>query len=1073
MPGVIMDNANVEGSMRRPGLPEATNGTSNSLGNHEKASQLPISLNGPVHTNGTGQSLKAGDAALAPFELPHITQGFFPLGMLVNRAVQQCWVDLSELITELAAIQVSNEHLPSAVTNGKAPGNQSAENVHKKMRILDFVHAKRAEFIKLLVLSQWSRQAAEVGRLIDIQGFIRTRHQAYTAAVQFVGEMKRDLVRAQVANPDLKTSLEVLSKGRVTTLPDLGYKPPKPLSARATLQKLHKINRLISTRLALYDTVPTPLRKYRVHDGRVTFTVPGEFELDLSIAEEAKASQFFFVDIRFLFSPSSPVPKGRIFDELDAKVNEILHNDGLMGCFSFLHGLVLTNKVNTLFRQASDLARGLWSDALRVEFLHRTLVVQYWPTRTGPKSWLEIGVQRGHRSGETYDTNDKVSRLGLRWMRDGQQANSDAIQFDRDLLSMEHILRSVIAQHTSHILSAAYAAIKRHLLFSSHLLSLRAQLSPTEPGDCFISVQLTASRHLRVSMESLSGAIILSGVPGRPERSEMERSQHKSAVEELLLRVSRLRCSTAVDEIETGTKALGLESVRQRALAIDTRRLFPPNVLRATFFAHPLWDRDWAAVATSSMDGDAWWLVPLRSAKTSRGTPFDATSASSNHPPVAHCVSHHSLFSKRQLDSATCADMIHGLTGILAMYANAQCLADIPNVHLQPSLEELQLNAVFQVPGLHFQYTAMALPEALRMTLPLGLEKGPYLHTNISLTYHGMDRASESCVLVAQGSLRRPIKALVPLVSKADPNLLIQKQGGAFALRLLVPAGRSVVVTLFEQLQRFECVLSILQSLVQKGMEPRSISLSHVLFLYGPDKKFSARFGIDVTDTRPSASTKMAQSLSKAEPLFQLRLGVRFDAPSPHRRIQEPLTVSLNQRFGETGVESVLASMSETFPLLQCLDRIMNLTQSGSSIVHVTVRSPTLYRFHYPFLKACFQLSTRPRQNRTVWLLEDANKVEPGSQVSTTVRESIYNSRGDGWQGMGDGALSVLGKVGNLLSELHRCLGNCPPEPVREQNETQVQNGTANQRSQQGPAVPLAQPPQAEMSAKANVITID
>jgi mediator of RNA polymerase II transcription subunit 14 len=107
------------------------------------------------------------------------------------------------------------------LTNGKTPGNQSSENVHKKLRILDFAYAKRAEFIKLLVLSQWSRQAAEVSRLIDIQGFIRTRHHAYTLAVQAMGDMKRDLVRAQVANPDLKTALEVLSKGRVESLPDV------------------------------------------------------------------------------------------------------------------------------------------------------------------------------------------------------------------------------------------------------------------------------------------------------------------------------------------------------------------------------------------------------------------------------------------------------------------------------------------------------------------------------------------------------------------------------------------------------------------------------------------------------------------------------------------------------------------------------------------------------------------------------------------------------------------------------------------------------------------------------------
>lgn len=228
MPGIIMDNVNVEGSVRGPGLNEPSNGTTNTLGGHEKTGQLSTSTNGSVHVNGVGRAVDAlnqqiildGTVPAAP-ELPHITEGFFPLGTLINRAVQQCWNGLSELITELAAVQISTEPSPPSMTNGKSLGNQSAENVQKKIRLLQFAHTRRAEFIKLLVLSQWSRQAAEVNRLIDIQGFIRERHQAYTDAIQYVGAMKCQLVRAQMANPDFKTALEVLCNGRVAALPDV------------------------------------------------------------------------------------------------------------------------------------------------------------------------------------------------------------------------------------------------------------------------------------------------------------------------------------------------------------------------------------------------------------------------------------------------------------------------------------------------------------------------------------------------------------------------------------------------------------------------------------------------------------------------------------------------------------------------------------------------------------------------------------------------------------------------------------------------------------------------------------
>lgn len=189
------------------------------------------------------------------------------------------------------------------------------------------------------------------------------------------------------------------------------------------------------------DIIPFPLNEYQVHDGRVTFSVPGEFELDLSIAEEDVASQFYFIDLRFLFTPSSPIPKGRFFNELDSQINGILKMKGLTGCFDFIHNLVLVNKINILFKQAISLSRGQWTGALRVELLHRILVVHYWPDKSGPKSWLEIGAYSGRQQ------RQKVSYLGLRWVRGGKDCDSSQVHFDTETLSMESILRKIGRAH--------------------------------------------------------------------------------------------------------------------------------------------------------------------------------------------------------------------------------------------------------------------------------------------------------------------------------------------------------------------------------------------------------------------------------------------------------------------------------------------------------------------------------------------------------------------------------------------------------------------------------------------------
>lgn len=799
----------------------------------------------------------------------------------------------------------------------------------------------------------------------------------------------------------------------------------------------------------MHDSVPPQLRNYRVHDGRVTFTVPGEFELDLSVAEETHTSQFFFVDIRFDFQPSSPIPKGNIFNELDAKINEILYNDGLLKCFEFLNGLVLTNKVNTLFRQAVELTLNLWADCLRIEFLHRTLVIQYWPTRPGPKSWIEIGVQRGPQT----PSGVCVPRLGIRWMRDGQQADTDSLRFDTKNLDIERVLRGVIALHTSHLLSSAFSRIRKFNLFSSNRLNLRGQLSQAEPGDCQLDVQLTSSRSLRVSVEPLSGAITF----GAHEITRPDVKNTGSAVDELIARVTRLRCATAIEEVESGTKAIGLDKINPRTLGIDPRRVFPSHVLHTAFFIHPLFDKHWAVAATSSMDGDGWWLVH---------TPLQSHIASAS--PSAHLVRDHLAMSPSTYTAG--AELIHGLAGILAVYANAKCLSAFPDIHLEPPLETLLLGPELQIPEVTFRYKPSTVPSAIQIPQPRG---GKYVRDNVRLSFHGIDYTSQSTVLVAYGTFQQPMKFLPFLLSKTEPSLIVLSPTG-FALRLLVSAGQSVVLRLFERLQRLECVISIIQSLVEKKMTPSSYSLSQVAFSYGLEQKFAAQVDIDVPDPSISDHIDISHALSMADPLFHMRMKISFESPSPHRRIQEALTVALNTHFAKSGVSTVLAYMLRTFPLLQSLDKIVS-TPTGSSIMHVTVRGPTDFQFHYPQLQSRFRLSTRPQKGRVVWLLEDSNKqpVSGTEHVSNAVREKIYNMKGTGWQGQGDGAISELDTIGGLLSELQACLSACPPVPQPSEPEVKQLGGIGAPQA----GIPVAQAPVApqrvEPPNNPDIITID
>lgn len=807
-------------------------------------------------------------------------------------------------------------------------------------------------------------------------------------------------------------------------VPQLGYKPPKPLNSKKMLKTLQKINRIISTRLVLHDSVPHSFRTYRVHDGRVTFFVKEEFEIDLSIAEQSQSSQFFFIDLRFLYSPSSPIPKGRFFSELDLKINEILLQSGLTGCFDFVHNLVLTNQINIMFRQALGLARGGWSDALHVELLHRTLIVQYWALKPGPRNWLEIGIKTGyHRAGSSDATIPGVSYLDLRWMRDGKEVDHSYIRFNKEVLSMESILRSAVALHTSHLLRSAYTKLKEGHLYSSGTLSLKVDMSDEEPGNCCLTVQLTRSRYLRVSVEPISGAITLSTNPAILIRQEVDRNVDKSPVEDIVTRVSRLRCIAAMEEVESHARMMGWDTVNPRGVKLDVRRIFPANVLRFSLFSHPLWERNWIAAATSSMDGDHWWILQLKSAPSTTARP----TVGGGLPVLqsAQNVTEKLCQKQDRLNYASFANLEHSLAGLLALYANARYLEELQCVHSFPQARKLQLEPGPRVPNLFVRFEPSKLPPDLQISRPTGLKKS-HLKETVCLSFQGIDSQSKRVIIVAHGQFMAPIRTTWALASNSDSSVVFQRKGHSFAMRFLIAAGNSMIGALFDRLQRLECVLSILESLDRKNIRTRSMSLSRLDFTYGMQQDLHACIyvkGPEMSSLLHDQGSVEVQSKT-AHPL-RLRLEINFDGANPHRRISQSLSTVLNDDSAVSGVNHMTNLLTLTIPLLQALDRITCGTpRDRSSKVFVTARNAKVYQIYYPHHRYRFLITIGQHRDRISWVLRDARtpqeKSNPG-QLESKLRERLYNSQGDGWKGLGTGAVADVQKVGNLLSELDTC----------------------------------------------------
>jgi hypothetical protein len=258
MPGIIMDTSGSHG-MGSGGGDEMRNGVvqpsvqgpnkGNNAMQTTQAAQAHMS-NGPVMSNGvlTGNGdfyengISSGvdgpdamqlDALVNstgqwPPEIPRVpAEGFYPLATMISRAAQKCLFELNDLIEELSKIDVPQQNSVSnsshgyGYVNGATQGNQTPENQRKKTRILEFAQDKRRQFIKLLVISSWSRQAQDVRKAIDIKVWLDTQLQLFAKAIEDVGQMKRRLAIEKMPPPDLDTAIEVLSTGKVARLPDV------------------------------------------------------------------------------------------------------------------------------------------------------------------------------------------------------------------------------------------------------------------------------------------------------------------------------------------------------------------------------------------------------------------------------------------------------------------------------------------------------------------------------------------------------------------------------------------------------------------------------------------------------------------------------------------------------------------------------------------------------------------------------------------------------------------------------------------------------------------------------------
>lgn len=589
----------------RMSLPDGTS----TNGGHVVTNGLAGSL-----SNGTTHGAPADSPNAVPPEIDHVVGNYMPLSRLFQRTAQECFNNLNDTITALAALPATQPAIRNALTNG-AVNTAAVPNSEKKLKWLHFANNNREKFIKLLVLLQWSRRIGEVSKLIDLVVWANNQIQYYDAASHFMGEIKRGLHQAKVPSPDIQTAIEVLTLGRSERMPELGYIPPEPLSPEKLLATLKTLNIILHLRLNIHEDLPQYFKTYSIASGRVTFTVASEFEVDLSLADEDAASQFYFIDFRFLFSPVSKIPAGPLRSELEGRANEVLASDGLTGCFRFLHDFVLTHKLNIMKRQALELNQSMWSGTLRVEQMHRVLIVQYWVDRPGSKNWLEIGIVSGKEAG--------VSRLAVKWFRAGEEVKHANLCLHLDALSIEATLTNAIAQHSIHLLSRFHAAITAYALTHSTPFSPSLASSDSEPSKNVLRLANMPLMHWdsnaigqwMFSVHETTGEYVIKPINHFTQQAARA-LKHSATPNHIDIEIIKHWLALELqDRLERNAKSFGFEVVSSfHDLPSNFIKESFPNgtgIQQISFFSKPQWTSGWTVCAVICDCIDMWWISRL------------------------------------------------------------------------------------------------------------------------------------------------------------------------------------------------------------------------------------------------------------------------------------------------------------------------------------------------------------------------------------------------------------------------------------------------------------------------------
>lgn len=949
-------------------------------------------------------------------ELQNINTALVPMNRLISRVALQCGADLQKLLEELKAIQLTDPNLlpPKRLSNGLVDDSTDA-NREKKTKLFEFAEKHKKDLIKLLVLLQWSSKNEGNMITIAMNKHLQELRQAFTEMNHGLVYMLDAIVPLQDPCPDLISASEALSRGRSTRLPDLGYREDAPLTTREILRTFERMNSVLTIRLHLHEEIPDVFSKWHVHDGRVTFTVRDEFELDLSVLDESLDTTFRTVDFRFTFRPT-PSVSARLHDRIIELLNLELQKEGLQGAYNFLHDLTLSQKLAEMHAQARTLESGLWARHLRVELMRRTLAVQYWTQKPTVKSWLEVSIDSGRACQVLTGSKAATPHLRLKWMRNAKEVLDHDIIIDTNNINFEGLLQQVIAQHTASTFDSIYHHLCTTTLYAGgvHQLSISVEASVTDAGASQILVEVSNSQPITIRIDSIDGTLLLSPMNQHTNRAQHDLARLKNPVVDFVSRFHTLRCVLAETNLSEPMLMAGFVTLPGMKLAMtEVKSLFGPQSLRATFYKQHGWTKNCFLAAVFAADGDSWWFVQgaVSSERTVRKL---------DHAPI-HAA--------RTFSSAYFETLTAQIKEMMTPKASQSALSEgvVVNLRSGGGCGGVDVYKIGDDAGFH--------------TIKGHLTVRPVQ----SRTLKHMPCSAITVKVSAQPDLLSRIAATL-----SDPSIELNSVHQRLRLRFDRQDGDDIMSVAIPKMRYVDNVISCLQLATKvKQWHTESVTFNIISIAYSIGKDDAYSVHLKISDSGGPVEVYLLPKLTNPHQLIlsQLRekLNARNGSLADRLRnamsmlmISAPLLNSLAYLQGQVSKEVV--------PELQDLD----LTESQAWLrLHVLHRSAMQFPVHYLALhqKLGFerdkanheapmsmlirleveQLTPRDRHQKPCWIIRPALEENGGYARSAftagtlehTLRTRVFSVSNDDWIGLDNAAQCRFDRPYRLIEAVH------------------------------------------------------